>query len=264
MLRKGARGAVTGGGNGRREGASAGPLLSGERRRYGRGRVEPLPERSAAGMRGRAPDHYSRGSGGVKGWASRGVAGGGVTTGADRRRDERCCDRRGERRSHGQGHDQALPAGRTPALPEGGAQALPEGASTVVSAGGDGKRDRRGRPLVWSEATNTTTTTTTAATATTAVIAALAANATCNFHAKGAVTADAEPRPPPPPPPPSDSPITFTTTTAAGTVAAAIATPDVDPADAGRRIKDLARRRDLALQTSQSAEAGAIAGGGGR
>ena len=36
MLRKEASGSVTGGDNGRREGASAGSLLSGGRRRYGR------------------------------------------------------------------------------------------------------------------------------------------------------------------------------------------------------------------------------------
>ena len=65
-------------------------------------------------MRGRAPDHYSQGNGGVKEGARGGVAGGSVTAGADRRRDERFCDRRGERH-HGQGQEQALPA-----LTEGG------------------------------------------------------------------------------------------------------------------------------------------------
>ena len=147
MLRDVACGGITGGGGGRREGAFARPLLRGKRRRYGRGRAEPLLERPAAGVRGRAPDHYSRGSGGVKEGARKGVTGGGMPPGAGRRRDERCRDRRGERRSHGRGQEQALPAGRTPALPEG-AQALPEETSAGVSAGGDGKCDQRGRPLV--------------------------------------------------------------------------------------------------------------------
>ena len=40
MLRKGARGGVTGGSSGRREGASAERLLSGEGKRYGRGRQQ--------------------------------------------------------------------------------------------------------------------------------------------------------------------------------------------------------------------------------
>ena len=134
MLRNGAYGGITGGGGGRREGAFARPLLPGEGKRYGRGRGEPLLERPAAGVRGRAPDHYSRGSGGVKEGARKGVTGGGMPPGASRRRDERCRDRRGERRSHGRGQEQALPAGRTPALPEG-AQALPEETSTGVRVG---------------------------------------------------------------------------------------------------------------------------------
>ena len=74
------------------------------------------------------------------------MAGGGVTAGADRRRDERFCDRRGER-PHGQGKSKRCRRGERRRY-RGGAQALPEGASTVVSAGDDGKRDRRGRPLV--------------------------------------------------------------------------------------------------------------------
>ena len=60
MLRKGARGGVTGGGGGRREGASAERLLTGERNRYGRGRATELQEGATAGVRGRAPDHDSR------------------------------------------------------------------------------------------------------------------------------------------------------------------------------------------------------------
>ena len=67
-----------------------------------------------------------------------------MTTGADRRRDERCRDRRGERRSHGRGQEQALLEGRTPALLEGGhrhyqrgrAPVLAQGA-TVSATGGD-------------------------------------------------------------------------------------------------------------------------------
>ena len=51
-----------------------------------------LPEGATAGVRGRAPDHYSRGSGGV-------------TDEGEWRRD-----RRGECRSHGRGQEQALPA----------------------------------------------------------------------------------------------------------------------------------------------------------
>ena len=101
VLRNGACGGITGGGGGRREGAFARPLLPGKRKRYGRGRAEPRLGRPAAGVRGRAPDHYSRGSGGVKEGARKGVTGGGMPPGAGRRRDERCRDRRGERRSHG-------------------------------------------------------------------------------------------------------------------------------------------------------------------
>ena len=104
---------VTGEAGGRREGAIAGPLLSGERR--------------------------------LKEVARGGVTGGGVTTGADRRRDERCCDRRGERQSHGRGQ---VARGANAGVTRGGAQALPEGASTGANAGGVGKRYRRGRPLV--------------------------------------------------------------------------------------------------------------------
>ena len=126
---------ITGGGSGRREGAFARPLLPGERKRYGRGREEPLLERPAAVVRGRAPDHYSPGSRGVKEGARKGATGGGMTPGAGRRRGERCRDRWGERQSHGRGQEQALPAGRT-ALPEG-AQPLPEETSAGVIAGGD-------------------------------------------------------------------------------------------------------------------------------
>ena len=107
MLRRGACGEVTGGGGSRREGECAGPLLSGERKRYRRGRAEALPERPAAGVRARAPDLYSRGRGGVKGGARGAVAGGGVTAGGDRRRDKRCRDRREQRRSHGRGRVQS-------------------------------------------------------------------------------------------------------------------------------------------------------------
>ena len=56
MLRKGERGGVTGGGGGRREGASAGRLLSVERKRY---EGAAVPKGATAGVR-RAPDHYSR------------------------------------------------------------------------------------------------------------------------------------------------------------------------------------------------------------
>ena len=105
MLRNGACGGITGGGDGRREGAFARPLLPGERKCYRRGRAEPLMERPAAGLRGRAPDHYSRGSGGFKEGAGKGATGGGMTPGAGRRCDERCRDRRGERRCHGRGHE---------------------------------------------------------------------------------------------------------------------------------------------------------------
>ena len=139
MLRQQARGAVTGGGGGRREGACAGPLLSGERKRCGRGRVESLPEKQAAGVRWRAPDHYSLGSGVTKEGAR-----GGVTAAAHQRRDERCRDRRGERRSDRRGQEQALLEGRSPALLEGGhrhyqlgrAPVLAQGA-TVSATGGD-------------------------------------------------------------------------------------------------------------------------------
>ena len=82
-----------------------------------------------------------------------------MTAGACRRRDERCCDRRGERLSHGRGPEGRAPESRARArasvagganasVTKGVAQELPEGASTSGSAGGDGKRDRRGRPLV--------------------------------------------------------------------------------------------------------------------
>ena len=139
-----ASGSVTGEADGRSEGACAGPLLSGERKRYGRGQAKALPENPAAGMRWRVPDHYSRGSGVAKEGARGGVTGGGVTVGAHRRRDERCRDRRGERRSHGRGQEQALLEGRTPALLEGGhrhyqrgrAPVLAQGA-TVSATGGD-------------------------------------------------------------------------------------------------------------------------------
>ena len=165
MLWNGACGGVTGGGGGRSEGGFARPPLLGERMRYGRGRTEPLLERPAAGVSGRALDHYSRGSTGVKEGARMGMAGGGMTREAGRRRGEHCRDRWGERRRHGQGLELSLPAGH-PALAEG-AQVLPEETSAGVSAGGDGKCDQRGRPLVCPEATTTTTTTTAAATATT-------------------------------------------------------------------------------------------------
>ena len=135
MLRKGARGGVTGGGGGRLEGACTGPLLSRERKRYGRGRAEALPERLAAGLGRRAPDHYSRGSGVAKEGARGGVAGGGVTAGAHRRRDERCRDRRGERRSHGRGQEQALLEERTPALLEGGHRHYQRGRAPVLAQG---------------------------------------------------------------------------------------------------------------------------------
>ena len=83
-------------------------LLLGERKCYRSGSAEELPEGAAAGVRVLALGHYSRGSGGVEEGARGGVAGGGVTAGADPRHDERFCDRRGERR-HGQGQEQALP-----------------------------------------------------------------------------------------------------------------------------------------------------------
>ena len=120
VLRKGARGGVTERGGGRREGECTGPLLSGERKRYGRGRAEALPERPAAGVGWRAPDHYSRGSGVAKEGARGGLTGGCLTAGAHQRRDERCRDRRGERRSHGRGQEQVWLEERTPALLEGG------------------------------------------------------------------------------------------------------------------------------------------------
>ena len=119
-------------------------LLLGERNCYGSGRAKELPEGAAAGVRVRALGDYSWGSGGVKEGARGGVAGGRVTAGADRRRDERFCDRRGERR-HGQGQDQVLPAWRTPALPEGGRRHYQRGrapllaqGTTVSATGGDG------------------------------------------------------------------------------------------------------------------------------
>ena len=58
----------------------------------GGGRAEAVPERPAAGVRRGAPDHYSRGSEVAKEGARGGVAGGGMTAGAHRRRDERCRD----------------------------------------------------------------------------------------------------------------------------------------------------------------------------
>ena len=60
VLRTGARGGVTGGGGGRRDGAGTQILLSGERKRYGRGRATALAEGATAGDTGRAPDHYSQ------------------------------------------------------------------------------------------------------------------------------------------------------------------------------------------------------------
>ena len=119
-FRMGASGSVTTEAGGRLEGSCAGPLLSGEGKRYGRGRGEALPERPAAGVVRRAPDHYARGSGVAKEWARGDVAGGGVTAGAHRRRDKRCRDRRGEHRSHRRGQEQALLEGRTTALLEAG------------------------------------------------------------------------------------------------------------------------------------------------
>ena len=65
MSRKRAHGGATGEGGSRLEGACAGPLLSGERKHYGRGRAEALLERPTAGVRVRALGHYSRGSGNV-------------------------------------------------------------------------------------------------------------------------------------------------------------------------------------------------------
>ena len=99
------------------------------------GRAEGLLEKPAAGVRRRAPDHYSRGSRVAKEGARGGVAGGGVTAGADRRRDERCRDRKGERRSHGRGQEQALLEGRTPALLEGGRRNYQRGRAPVLAQG---------------------------------------------------------------------------------------------------------------------------------
>ena len=92
--------------------------------------MESLPEKQAAGVTWRAPDHYSRGSG-----VTNGGARGGVTAGAHRRRDERCRDRRGERRSHGRGQEQALLEGRTPALLEGGHRNYQRGRVPVLAQG---------------------------------------------------------------------------------------------------------------------------------
>ena len=88
MLGKGARRGFTGGGGGRSEGASAERLLSGERKRYGRG----------GRQRYRKSDSRRQG-------VSTGslLSGGGVTGGAHRRHDDRCRERRGTRKRHGRG-----------------------------------------------------------------------------------------------------------------------------------------------------------------
>ena len=100
-----------------------------QRKGYGRGRAEALPEGAMAGVRG---ERRTTTLGGAE--ALRKGASGGVTGGADHRRDECCRDRRGEPRSYGRRRKQALPEGRAPAIPEG--------ASTSVTGGGNLRRDR--------------------------------------------------------------------------------------------------------------------------
>ena len=99
-----------------------------QRKGYGRGRAEALPEGATAGVRG---ERRTTTLGGAK--ALRKGASGGVTGGADHRRDECCRDRRGERRSYGRRREQALPEERAPAILEG--------ASTGVTGGGNLRRD---------------------------------------------------------------------------------------------------------------------------
>ena len=115
---------------------SAELFLLGERKCYGRGRAEALPEGAAAGVRGQrrtttlgraealgkgAGDSVTGGGDGRRQGASAGLplSGGGVTGGADRRHDDRCRGGRGKRKSHGRGRELASPEGRAPALPEG-------------------------------------------------------------------------------------------------------------------------------------------------
>ena len=102
-------------------------------------------------------------------------------------------------------------------------------------------------------ATNATTTTTAANAA--AVIAAIAVKAAVTVDAPATTSLHAISTP-------GFSPIT-STATATPTVVAAIATPEGDLADTGRRKKDMFRRHQ-ALRVRQLGKSGAIVGEGGR
>ena len=131
---KGSAQRVTERGDGRREGTSAGQLLSGKRSVTGGGGA-------SGGVTGAGDGRGARASTRPPPLLCRGVTGG-----TDSSHGDRCCSWRGEHRSQGRAQEHVSPEERVPALPAEDrrhyrrerAPLLPEG----VKVGGDGEGER--------------------------------------------------------------------------------------------------------------------------
>ena len=121
-------------GGGKREGVSAGPLLSGEWKHYGRWREAALPEGAMAGVRGQASDHFSWGA-----KALRMGACGGVMTVAVIGGESAGVTGVGKSRHHWRGEHQHYRRGIAGIFGAG---------KPYVTGGGDSRCDRRGQALV--------------------------------------------------------------------------------------------------------------------